>query len=90
MPVQLVEFHFEDWRDPAWDADYEPGGHFQHYLARTEWVEGRRRWLNGEDWQLMIQSPRPVQGDSVYTSSIPETAPEGAYPQARATDWKGP
>ncbi|MFD6172063.1 hypothetical protein [Streptomyces coeruleorubidus] len=72
MPPQLVEFWFDDWHDPGWDVDYEPGGHFQHYLARTEWLDARRRWMNGEDWASKIKSPRLVQGDSVYTSSLAE------------------
>jgi hypothetical protein len=90
MPPQLVEFHFEDWHDPEWDADYEPGGHFQRYLARTEWMDARRRWMNGEDWPPVIESPRPVQRDSGNTTSIPETALKGVPPQVRATDWKEP
>jgi hypothetical protein len=81
MPVQLVEFWFDDWHDPAWDADYEPGGPFQHYLARNEWLDARRRWMNGEDWQPVIQPPRPVQRGSVNTSPIPEEPGDGVPPR---------
>ncbi|WP_432169728.1 hypothetical protein [Streptomyces sp. 1222.5] len=82
MPPQLAEFWFDDWHDPAWDADYEPGGPFQHYLARNEWSEARRRWLNGEDWPPKIESPRPVQRDSVNTDPIPEEPGQRSRPQA--------
>jgi hypothetical protein len=81
MPPQLLEFHFEDWHDPGWDADYEPGGHFQHYLARTEWLDARRRWMDGEEWPPMIESPRPVQRDSVKTDPIRDDAAGGVPPQ---------
>ncbi|QLJ05717.1 hypothetical protein HZZ00_34985 [Streptomyces sp. NEAU-sy36] len=80
MPPQLVAFHFEDWHDPVWDVDYEPGGHFQHYLARTEWQEARRRWVNGEEWPPALESPRPVAGGSVYTSPVGEEPRQGATP----------
>ncbi|MFH8768271.1 hypothetical protein [Streptomyces sp. NPDC017958] len=81
MPQPLVEFHFEDWHDLAWDADYEPGGHFQHYLARTEWQEARRRWMAGEDWQPLIEPPRPVQRESANTTPVRQEPGQGDPPQ---------
>ncbi|MFF1548722.1 hypothetical protein [Streptomyces sp. NPDC058291] len=80
MPVQLVAFRFEDWRDLAWDADYEPGGDFQRYLARTAWQEARRSWLYGEGPQNKIKVPRPEQRGSANTVPVPERGPAGNPP----------
>lgn len=81
MPERLTVFRFADWHDPAWDADYEPGGYFQQYLARQEWQDARRRWLAGDDPEPQPESPRLVQRGSVYTAPIPEKPPEGVTPQ---------
>lgn len=81
MPERLVVFRFADWHDPAWDADYEPGGHFQQYLARQKWQDARRRWLAGDAPEPQPESPRLVQRGSVYTAPVSEKPGEGVPPR---------
>ncbi|MFE2815326.1 hypothetical protein ACFXGG_33490 [Streptomyces nigra] len=90
-PPPLDVFDPRDW----WVSDLEEDLEVQY--ARIRWGVARRAYREGwPDWRSFLpspppwaESPRVVQRDSAYTSSIPEAAPEGASPQARAMDWKG-
>lgn len=84
MPDWLAVYRPELWAEDLDDPLQV------YYFGRFPWTAARKEWLRGGNPQPKIRSPRLVQRDSVYTSSIPETAPEGASPQARATDWRGP
>ncbi|MEV5314256.1 hypothetical protein [Streptomyces sp. NPDC052610] len=84
MPDWLAEYRPELWAEDLDDPLQV------YYFGRCDWQAAREEWLHGGAPKPMIKSPRVVQRGSVNTSSIPETAPKGVPPQARATDWKEP
>lgn len=64
MPGWLAEY-----RPELWAADLEDPLEV-YYFGRCRWTAARTEWHQGGDPQPKIQSPRPVQRESVNTSAM--------------------
>ena len=74
MPDWLAEYRPELWSEDP-DDDLE-----RYYFGRFRWQDACDEWAAGGNPQPLIQSPRPVQGDGVNTSSIPAPLARGSRP----------
>lgn len=74
MPDWLVTYRPEQWAEDLNDMLEV------YYFGRCAWLDARKEWLAGGNPQPKIKSPRPVQGGSVNTSSIPEDRTPGPTP----------
>lgn len=76
MPDWLAEYRPELWSEDP-DDDIE-----RYYFGRFRWQDACDEWAAGGSPQPLIQSPRPVQGDSAYTSSMAERSTRGTPRQS--------
>lgn len=74
MPDWLAEYRPELWtHDPGDDVE-------RYYFGRFRWQDACEEWTAGGSPRPYAESPRPEQGDGVYTSSIPEPFRPGSGP----------
>lgn len=79
MPDWLAEYRPELWSlDPSDDVE-------RYYFGRFRWEDAREEWAAGGNPRPYAESPRPVAGASVYTSSMGERSTGGSPRQSRSS-----